>query len=236
MKAAECIRPRPGWQTRRPGRIQAAARIASSWRILPHQVCLILGRHLAAGPPPPGPEKGGEAAARGGGRGGEQRGPAGRRGPRAGGQHRSATLRHEVEAALQQTGNPALSPDSLRQQAQGAGQAAAGGASNHQVAQEISDQVSATAGEVSRDDLTTVIAARTGMDRAEVERAADRVQTAIGSARQQVSQAAGQVQQQAGETAEQAANTTSKAMWGALLLMGLSGAAAAFGAGSTARE
>ncbi|MBW3571879.1 MAG: hypothetical protein KY467_12310 [Gemmatimonadetes bacterium] len=145
-------------------------------------------------------------------------------------------LRQEIERALEQTGNPALSPDTLQQQAQAAGQTAAGGASNRQVAQEISDRVSATAGEVSRDDLTNVIAARTGMSRAEAERAADRVQTAIGNARQQVSQVAGQVQQQAGQTAEEAANTTSKAMWGALLLMGLSAAAAAFGAASTARD
>lgn len=147
-----------------------------------------------------------------------------------------ATLRREIEAALEQTGNPALAPDSLRQQAQATGQTADGGASNQQVAQEISDRVSSTAGEVSREDLTNVIAARTGMDRAEAERAADRVQTAVGNVRQQVSQAAGQVQEQAGQTAEQAANTTSKALWGALLLMGLSVAAAAFGAGSTARE
>lgn len=147
-----------------------------------------------------------------------------------------ATLQREIETALEQTGNPALSPDSLQQQAQGAGQAAAGGASNQQVAQEISQQVSATAGQVSREDITNVIAARTGMSRPDAERAAERVESAIGNARQQVSQVAGDVQEQAGETAEQAANTTSKAMWGALLLMGLSVAAAAFGAGSTARE
>lgn len=147
-----------------------------------------------------------------------------------------ATLQREIESALQQTGNPALSPETLGASAQGAGQTAAGGASNQEVAREISDRVQATAGQVSRDDLTNVIAARTGMDQAEAERAADRVQSAIGSARSQVSQVAGDVQQVAGETAEQAANTTSKAMWGALLLMGLSVAAAAFGAGMTARD
>ena len=147
-----------------------------------------------------------------------------------------ATLQQEIERALEQTGNPALSPDTLQSAAQGVGQSSAGSATNQHVAQEISQQVQSTAGEVSRDDLTNVIAARTGMSRPEAERAADRVQTAIGNARQQVSEVAGDVQQQVGQTAEEAANATSKALWGALLLMGLSVAAAAFGAASTARD
>ena len=55
-------------------------------------------------------------------------------------------------------------------------------------------------------------------------------------AQAQIQQQAGQVQQRAGEVAGDAANVASKGAWTALLLMGLSVAAAAFGAGRTARE
>lgn len=61
-------------------------------------------------------------------------------------------------------------------------------------------------------------------------------QNAAQDAQQQVSQTAQQVSQQAGEVAGDAANVASKAAWTALLVMGLSVAAAAFGAGSKARE
>lgn len=56
------------------------------------------------------------------------------------------------------------------------------------------------------------------------------------NAGQQIQQQAGQVSAQAGEVAGDAANVAAKGAWGALLLMGLSVAAAAFGAGSKARE
>lgn len=56
------------------------------------------------------------------------------------------------------------------------------------------------------------------------------------SAAQDVQQQVSQVGQQAGEVAGDAANVASKAAWTALLVMGLSVAAAAFGAGSKARE
>ncbi len=61
-------------------------------------------------------------------------------------------------------------------------------------------------------------------------------QQAAQDAQQQVQQQAGQVRQQAGEVAGDAANVAAKGAWGALLLMGLSVAAAAFGAGMKARE
>lgn len=150
-------------------------------------------------------------------------------------------LQREVETTLQQTGNPALSPDSLQAAAQQAGaQATQTNASNEQVAQEIGEMVRQRGGQVSREDLVNVISARTGMSRAEAERSADRVQSAVqsatSSARQQVSQTAGQVQEQVGQAAGDAANYASKAAWAALLAMGLSAAAATFGAGQKARE
>lgn len=146
-------------------------------------------------------------------------------------------LQREVETTLEQTGNPALSADSLGNQAQAAGQTATQtSASNQQVAREVGDLLRSRAGQVDREELVNVIAARTGRSPEESGRIADRVQSSVQSARGQLSQAAGQVQEKAGEAAGQAANVTSKALWGALLLMGLSVAAAAFGAARTARE
>lgn len=146
-------------------------------------------------------------------------------------------IQREIETTLEQTGNPALSPDSLSADANRAeNRTTQSGASNQQVAREVSDLLRSRAGQVDREEMVNVIAARTGKSRAEAEQIADRVQSAVGSARTQVSQAVDTLQQRAGQVAGEAANTASKAAWGALLLMGLSVAAAAFGAGRTARE
>jgi hypothetical protein len=146
-------------------------------------------------------------------------------------------IQREVETTLQQTGNASLSPDSLQKGAQQAETAATqSNASNQQVAREVGDMLRSKGGQVDRQELVNVIAARTGKSPEEAGRIADRVQSSVQSARSQVSQTAKQVGQQASETAGQAANVSSKALWGALLLMGLSVAAAAFGAGSTARD
>ncbi|HEV2149475.1 MAG TPA: hypothetical protein VGR37_18895 [Longimicrobiaceae bacterium] len=145
-------------------------------------------------------------------------------------------LQREIETTLQQTGDPALQPDSLRQQAGAVQGQATGGTDNQALAQELTGRIRATAGNVDRQDLTNVIAARTGMSRAEAERVATRVETAAANARGQISSTAQDLQQQAGQTAEQAANAASKAAWAALLALGLSLAAAVFGAGRTAPE
>jgi ElaB/YqjD/DUF883 family membrane-anchored ribosome-binding protein len=146
-------------------------------------------------------------------------------------------IQREIETTLEQTGNPALSPDSLSADANRAeNRTTQSGASNQQVAREVGDLLRSRAGQVDREEMVNVIAARTGKSRAEAEQIADRVQSAVGSARTQVSQAVDTLQQRAGQVAGEAANTASKAAWGALLLMGLSVAAAAFGAGRTARE
>ncbi len=147
-------------------------------------------------------------------------------------------IQREIETTLEQTGNPALSPDSLSADGQRAeNQATQSGASNQQqVAQQVGDLLRSRAGQVDREEMVNVIAARTGKSRAEAEQIADRVQSTVGSARTQVSQTVDTLQQRAGQVAGEAANTASKAAWGALLLMGSSVAAAAFGAGRTARE
>lgn len=143
-------------------------------------------------------------------------------------------LQREIETTLAQTGNPALQPDSLGAQAEAVQGQATSGTDNRALAQELTERVRQTAGQVDREDMINVITARTGMSRAEAESAATRIESAASSARSQVSSAAQDVQQQAGQAAGDAANVASKAAWAALLAMGLSVAAAAFGAGRTA--
>lgn len=146
-------------------------------------------------------------------------------------------LQREVLTTLEQTGNPGLSPDSLARDARRADSAATQGtASNEEVAREIGDLLRQRRGEVGREELVNVIAARTGRSRAESEQIADRVQAGVQSARGRLSQVVDQAQEKAGEAAGQAANVTSKGLWGALLLMGLSVTAAALGAARTAPE
>ena len=149
-------------------------------------------------------------------------------------------LQREIETTLGQTGNPALSPDSLQgaaDQAQDqAAQSAQGGASNQQVAQELGDLLRSKRGEVGRDEMVNVIAARTGKSRAEAEQIATQVETRVQSARTQVGQQVAEVRDSAVSNADQAGEGIAKAAWGALLVMGLSVAAAAFGAAQTARE
>lgn len=145
-------------------------------------------------------------------------------------------VQREIETTLQQTGNPALQPDSLQQQGQAVQDQAVSGTNNQALAQELTDRLRQTGGQVNRQDIINVIQARTGMSQAEAERAATRVESAASNARSQVSSTVQDVQQQAGQAAGDAANVASKALWGALLIMGLSVAAATFGAGRTARE
>lgn len=68
------------------------------------------------------------------------------------------------------------------------------------------------------------------------DRAGGAAQDALGQAQAQVQQQGPELRERAGQAADEASNTASKAAWGALLVMGLSVAAAAFGAGSSARE
>lgn len=145
-------------------------------------------------------------------------------------------LQREIETTLQQTGNPALQPDSLRQQAQSAEQQALSGTDNQALARELTGRIRETAGEVDRQDMINVIIARTGMNEQEAERVATRIEQAASNAGSQISATAQNVQEQAVGAADTAANTTAKAAWIALLVMLLSLGAAVFGAGRTARS
>lgn len=143
-----------------------------------------------------------------------------------------SSIRSEIEQALRQTGNPALNPDSLANAAQQAGGAVTSGASNEQIAQQIGDLFRDRSRQVSREDIVNVLAARTDLDSAEAGRLADRFQT-LG---QQASAQVAQVQERAGEVVDNTADATSTGLWLLLLTLGLSLAAASFGAMRTAPE
>jgi hypothetical protein len=153
-----------------------------------------------------------------------------------------SNVRSEIETLLRQTGNPALSPESLRAQGQRVGhQATQSSASNRDLVDELTGIVQNTASTVNREDVVNVIVARTGKSRAEAEQMADRVV----ALRQAASAKMDTMKQKVGETAERVSSVTSTTLWLALLGMLLSLGAAVFGAnwasnreraGSVARE
>lgn len=160
----------------------------------------------------------------------------------------ASTVQAEIEMLLSQTGDPALAPDSL-QQALGdiRTRAEARGVSNEQLASEIAQGIQARAGQVDRQDVINVVTSRTDLSPAEAEQLATRlegvaarvgpqVQSAAEGAREQAGAAVDQAGQVATDTANRASEALSTAAWWALLALGLSAAAAAWGAASTARE
>lgn len=135
-------------------------------------------------------------------------------------------LQSEIETLLRQTGNPAISPESLRATAeQGSDLITQSSASNADVAREISDMFRDQTRTVNRDDLINVIAARTGKSHAEAEQMADRVMAAYNTASAKLDT----FKVAAADKAEDVASATSKGLWLALVGMVLSLAVAAFG-------
>ena len=146
-------------------------------------------------------------------------------------------MQREIERTLEQTGDPALSPESLATDAQRAQtRATQGTASNQELASDITGRIRARAGQVDRQDIVNVLAARTGMSQAEAERTADRVSSAAQQLQAQVGQLTDTLRERAGEVAGAATDQAATGAWFALLGLGLAVAAAAMGAASTARE
>lgn len=142
-------------------------------------------------------------------------------------------IRTQIETALRQTGDPALSPDSLAAAARRVGNTATNSsASNGDVVGEIANIISNKAGSVDREDIINVIMARTGKSRADAERIADRVVSLQQTATAKIDT----LKHAAAQKAEGAASATSTGLWFALLGLGLSLAAAVLGAVSAGRS
>ena len=144
-------------------------------------------------------------------------------------------FQQEITRTLEQTGDPALAPDSLATAAQQAqSQATQGGATNEQLASDITARIRERAGEVDRQDIVNVLAARTDLSQAEAERTADRVTSAAQGLQAQLGQLTDTLRERAGDVAGAATDQAATGAWFALLGLGLAVAAAAMGAASTA--
>lgn len=145
-------------------------------------------------------------------------------------------VQREVEAALRETGNPALSPDSLTAEAERIGERTTGTASSDAIARDIVQTIRDLGGRIDRDAIANVIASRTSLSRPEAERVAMRVEN-LG---QGIAQQAGELLDTAGVYAERAAGQGSEAIstaaWWALLTLGLSFGAAVGGVVVKARD
>jgi hypothetical protein len=145
-------------------------------------------------------------------------------------------IRREVDEALRQTGNPALRPESIQSQAAQVQRAAVSPESNQALANDLANEIQRTAGQVRREDLVNLVAARTNLSRPEAERLVDRVQAAASSAQQQVSTAVDTLGARAEHAAVDVKHAMMRLAWVALLSMLLSLLAAVAGTSITARS
>jgi hypothetical protein len=145
-------------------------------------------------------------------------------------------LQREVERILEQTGDPALQPDTLAADIEAARDRATGSASNQSVARGIIATIVERGGEVDREAVINVITARTDMSRAEAERVATRVETLARDAMAQIRTAADTIQRRIEGLAGDASDAVASASWWALLALGLSFGAAVGGTVVKARD
>ncbi len=126
----------------------------------------------------------------------------------------------EVKQILRQTGDPALQPDALENQAESATQDArqalrSGNAMSDQEMSSIFQQLLYKGGNlvdnIDQKDVANVIASRTDMTQEEANNAAETVVRNFNEAKQEAQQIAEQAKQQAKETAAKAADVASSA-------------------------
>ncbi|CAN5764601.1 hypothetical protein BH23GEM10_BH23GEM10_04290 [soil metagenome] len=145
-------------------------------------------------------------------------------------------IRIEVERTLEQTGAPALRPDTLAADAERVGVQTTGGASNQAVASEIMSMISQRSGQIDRQALINVITARTDLNQQEAERLATRLETLSTNAYAQVESAVGDVGERVEGVAGDASDLMASASWWSLLALGLSLVGAVGGTSLKARD
>lgn len=146
----------------------------------------------------------------------------------------AASVRTQVESILRETGDPALNPDTLAAKANRVANTAAGSASNGDVVSELGNMIAGTASSIDRNDVINVVVARTGASRPQAERVADRLISLKQTAMANLDSLGNNLGSTIANKAEAAASVTAGALWWTLLGLGLSLAAAIFGAISTA--
>ncbi len=150
-------------------------------------------------------------------------------------------IKAQAQKLLAQTGKPALQPSSVASQASTAADqlttaASQAGATGNPPAEDLSAVlqriISAgknTVEQADREALVNVVAARTGLSKAEAEQRADAWIKQYQEARVKLAQAKEQAEAKAREVADAAAKATSKAALGATVALILGAIAAAFG-------
>ena len=157
------------------------------------------------------------------------------------------SLKDQVQKLMAQTGNPALQPGAIANQASAAaGQltsaAASAGATGNAPAEDLQTALQriinsgkATVDQANRESVVNVVMARTGVSRAEAEQRTDAWIKQYQDARAQFEQKKAEAEAKARQVADDAASASSKAALGAVAALVLGALAAAFG-GMTARR
>ena len=146
-------------------------------------------------------------------------------------------LQQQVTSILNETGNPALSTDSLAATANRMqNQATTQGLSNDQLAQRIVDNIQQRAGTVDRQDVVNVLAARTDLSQQQAANVADRVTSATNQLQARAGRMMDTLSERAGDVVNTTTDYAASSAWLVLLGLGLSVGAAAWGSATTARE
>lgn len=142
----------------------------------------------------------------------------------------SEDVQSEIESILRATGVPALQPERLEQAAGATVDTALQARNNREAAREIGNMISQRAGQVDRQAIVNVIAARTQLSRSEADQAASRIEQLAMTARSQAGSAADTLGQRVTEAADDATDFASTAAWWFLLWLLVSAAGAGGGA------
>lgn len=146
------------------------------------------------------------------------------------------SLQSRIQELLEETGDPALHPDTLESAGQEIGEVATGPGDTDRAARRITERIERTAGEVDREDIVNVVAAETGLSRAEAENVADRVTELARQARGTIQTGLDTLGSRATETAETVSAGLGSAAWWTLLTLLLAAGAAMAGGTVKARS
>lgn len=152
------------------------------------------------------------------------------------------SLMAQARQLLQQTGKPALQPQSLENQAQTATdqltseQSTQSPEDMQSVVQRIIKQGEATVSQADRDALINVVVARTGLSREEAQARVDNWAQGYEKARAEFQQKKAEAEQKAREVADAAAKASSQASLAAVVALLLGALAAGFGGSLAGRR
>lgn len=154
------------------------------------------------------------------------------------------SVKQQAQQLLAQTGKPALQPDALKQQANGAADQLnnatqnqpANGEDVQSVAQRIIASGSDTVQQADREALVNVVVARTGASQADAEERVDTWITQYQQTKAKLAQVKAEAETKAREAADQAAKATAKAALGSAIALVLGAIAAGLGGALAGRR